>query len=134
MSKFSVFLINDNACIAFVKTAAMEGNRDSDPPRFVYVSRLRTRGNLTDPEAEVAAWKRRLPPLLRAARENRPDEIKRLIEEGMSVNVKDGCELTALHMAALLGNPGTQFNAHCTRSGRRFDLSSQKKFHWDMKL
>ena len=37
----------------------MEGNRDSDPPRFVYVSGLRTRGNLTDPDAEVAAWKRR---------------------------------------------------------------------------
>ena len=38
----------------------MEGNRDSDPPRVVYVSGLRTRGNLTDPDAaEVAAWKRR---------------------------------------------------------------------------
>ena len=88
----------------------MEGNRDSDPPRFVYVSRLRTRGNLTDPDAEGAAWKRRQPPLLHAARENRPDVIKRLIEEGTSVNVKDSCGMTALHMAVLYGYPGAQFN------------------------
>ena len=83
----------------------MEGNRDSQPPRFVYESRLRTRGNLTDPDAEVATWKRRQPPLLFAAKENRPDEIKRLIEKGRSVNIRNSCDQTALHMAASYGNP-----------------------------
>ena len=88
-----------------MKTAAMEGNRDSDPPRLVYVSRLRTRGNLTDPDVEVASWKRRQPPLLLAAQENRPDEIKRLIERGRSVNIRNSCDETALHMAVSYGNP-----------------------------
>ena len=45
-----------------------------------YVSRLRTRGTSPPrPDAEVAARKRRQPRLLLAARENRPDEIKRLV-------------------------------------------------------
>ena len=96
--------------IASVKTAAiMEDNRDSGPaPRY-------------DAEAAVALLKKHgfslrsrtpLPPLLLAARENRPDEIKRLIEEGTSVNVRGGCGRTALHVAAIYGNPGMQFNRH----------------------
>ena len=30
--------------------------------------------------------------------------------------------------------PKSTKRTHCTRSGRGFDLSYQKKFHWDMKL
>ena len=104
MTVLRIFL-SHLALTLFMKTAAMEGNRDSDPPRLVYVSRLRTRGNLTDPDVEVASWKRRQPPLLLAAQENRPDEIKRLIERGRSVNIRNSCDETALHMAVSYGNP-----------------------------
>ena len=62
--------------------------------------------------AEVAWWKLEQTPLLLAARWNRPDDIKRLLEVGDNVNERDGYGLTALHMAASYGNPGTQFNRH----------------------
>ena len=83
----------------------MEGNRDSGPPRFDAEAAVALLKNLG--LAEVACCKQDQPPLLLAARWNRPDDIIQQLnnEEGIKFNVRDCCGLTALHMAASYGNP-----------------------------
>ena len=42
--------------------------------------------------------------VLQAAKENRPDVLKNLIDEGKSIDEKGHCDQTALHYAAIKGH------------------------------
>ena len=72
----------------------MEGNQDADGP---------TEGQGVADVVNVSSDTIRT--VLQAARENRPDVLKRLIEEGMPIRGRDEYDRTALHYAAMLGHP-----------------------------
>ena len=101
----------------------MEDNR-SGPPRYdaeaaaALLKKLGFQDPSFPPTPPPGQPPRGRLPLLYAAMENRPEEIKTLIDEGASVNERDRpsnpseMDWTALHWAAFDGYPGTQFNRH----------------------
>ena len=71
----------------------MEGNQDNDRPTAVEEEEVANLFNVS-PDIAVSL----------AARENKPDVLKQLIQEGKPINTKDIPGWTALHHAAFLGH------------------------------